>query len=106
MLAGDTPRAAGPYEGAVPFISDLLETESGVSAIGVAGYPDGHPMIDTGVLAEQLFAKRHLLASAGIRGWDTTQMCLDAEAVHAFTFNSDRETRAWHEAVISGHRPV
>ena len=185
VVAGDAPQAAGPYEGAVPFISDLLDTESGITAIGVAGYPDGHPMIDTGILAAHLFAKRDLLASAGIRGWVTSQMCLDpdttlswlttmrasgmdlplhlgipgiverkrllamgtrlgvgasmrflrknrsmvrvaarrydpielvaavsehadvldVEAVHAFTFNSVGDTRAWHEAITASLTP-
>lgn len=181
VIAGDAPGAAGPYESAIQLISDLLEADSGVTAVGVAGYPDGHPLIDPEVLTEQLLAKRDLLASAGVRGWVTTQMCLDAdatlawlttmrasgmdlpmhlgvpgivarkrllamgtrigvgtsmrflrknrsmvkiaarrydptvliaavaqraealdvEAVHAFTFNSVRETREWHEALAS-----
>ena len=186
VIAGDSPGAAGPYEGAIQLISDLLEADPGVAAIGVAGYPDGHPLIDAGILTEQLLAKRDLLASAGVRGWVTTQMCLDpdatltwlrtmraagmdlpmhlgvpgiierkrllamgtrlgvgasmrflrknrsmvriaarrydptelivavawhaevldVEAVHAFTFNSVRETREWHEALVSGHDVV
>jgi methylenetetrahydrofolate reductase (NADPH) len=81
VIAGDSPGAAGPYEGAIELIADLLEADPGVVAIGVAGYPDWHPLIDAGMLAEQLLAKRDLLASAGVRGWVTTQMCLDPDAI-------------------------
>ena len=79
VIAGDSPGAAGPYEGAIQLIADLLEADPGVAAIGVAGFPDGHPLIDAETLTEQLLAKRDLLASAGVGGWVTTQMCLDAE---------------------------
>jgi methylenetetrahydrofolate reductase (NADPH) len=81
VIAGDAPVAAGPYEGAVPFLRDLLDAEPCVERIGVAGYPEGHPSIPPAVAAEQLRIKRDLLAEAGVDGWVSTQMCFDTTAI-------------------------
>lgn len=81
VIAGDAPVAAGPYEGAAPFLRELLESDPGRIRIGVAGYPDGHPLITEQVAGVQLAAKQWLLADAGVPGWVSTQMCFDAEKV-------------------------
>ena len=80
MIAGDATEPAGPYEGALPFIRDLLDADPGVARVGFAGYPDGHAFIDAAELAEQLHAKQALLADAGVDGWISTQMCFDARS--------------------------
>ena len=61
VIAGDAPEPLGPYEGALPFIRDLLAADPGVERIGIAGYPDGHSMIENGVLDTQLHAKQAAL---------------------------------------------
>jgi methylenetetrahydrofolate reductase (NADPH) len=184
VIAGDAPEPAGPYEGALEFIRDLLEADPGVDRIGVTGYPDGHGLIERAVVSEHLHAKQALLREAGMGGWVSTQMCFDEttirswleaerangltlpirlgvpgvvdrtrlmkmgtrlgigasmrylaknrstvmhmmapggfdptdmvvafadladqlgiEALHSFTFNAVADTRAWHEAIMSG----
>lgn len=87
VIAGDAPEPAGPYEGALAFIRDLLDADPGVERIGISGYPDGRAMTEPSLVSEQLHAKQALLAEAGMGGWISTQMCLD-----------DATIRAWLEA--------
>jgi methylenetetrahydrofolate reductase (NADPH) len=84
VIAGDAPEPAGPYQGALPFIRDLLDADPGVERVGVTGYPDGHAMIDPSVVSEHLHAKQDLLAEAGVGGWVSTQMCFDETKIHAW----------------------
>ena len=81
VIAGDATEPHGPYEGALPFMRDLLEADPGVARIGYAGYPDGHAMIDAATITEQLHAKQALLADAGVGGWVSTQMCFDEDRI-------------------------
>jgi methylenetetrahydrofolate reductase (NADPH) len=82
VIAGDATEPSGPYQGALPFMRDLLEADPGVERIGFTGYPDGHAFIDSSELTEQLHAKHALLAEAGVGGWISTQMCFDEQRIH------------------------
>jgi methylenetetrahydrofolate reductase (NADPH) len=84
VVAGDAPDPLGPYEGALPFIRDLLAADPGVERVGVTGYPDGHSMIDDAELDAQLHAKQALLAEAGVHGWVSTQMCFDEDKIRVW----------------------
>ncbi len=84
IIAGDAPVPAGPYEGALPFIADFLAAGPGVERIGIAGYPDGHALIDEAVITEQIHAKQALLAEHGVSGWVSTQMCFDEPKIQSW----------------------
>jgi methylenetetrahydrofolate reductase (NADPH) len=79
LVAGDPPDPVGAYDGVVAFLLDFLETDHGLSRIGVTAYPDGHALIDQAVIHEALHAKQALLAEAGIPGYASTQMCFDID---------------------------
>ena len=79
VVAGDAEEPAGPYEGALSFLRDLFEHDSGVQRVGITSYPDGHPIIPTEVCDEQLLLKQELLAEAGVEGWASSQMCFDTD---------------------------
>lgn len=81
VIAGDAPDPHGPYEGALPFIRDLLDNDPGVHKVGIAGYPDGHALIAPEIVHEQLHAKQALLTEAGVDGWVSTQMCFDESTI-------------------------
>ena len=81
VIAGDATEPAGPYDGALAFMRDLLDADPGVARVGFAGYPDGHAFIDAAELVAQVYAKQSLLADAGIDGWISTQMCFDADRI-------------------------
>jgi methylenetetrahydrofolate reductase (NADPH) len=80
LVAGDAPEPVGEYDGVVAFLRDFLDTDHGLTRIGVTAYPDGHALIDTAVLHEALLAKQRLLAEAGIAGFASTQMCFDVDS--------------------------
>ncbi len=84
VIAGDAPDQLGPYEGALPFMRDFLAAGPGVRRLGVAGYPDGHPLIAHEVVDEQLQLKQAVLAEHGIDGWISTQMCFDEEKIRSW----------------------
>jgi methylenetetrahydrofolate reductase (NADPH) len=84
VIAGDAPKAAGPYADSLSFLHELLEHDTGLDRVGVAAYPDGHPFIDRAALHDALHAKQALFATAGIRGSATTQMCFDAARIRTW----------------------
>lgn len=84
VIAGDAPEPAGPYEGALPFMRDLLAAEPGVERVGFTGYPDGHSLIDQDEIDAQLHAKQALLTEAGVHGWISTQMCFDETKIRSW----------------------
>lgn len=84
VIAGDAPKAAGPYADSLSFLHELLEHDTGLARVGVAAYPDGHPFIDRAALHDALHAKQALFATAGIRGSATTQMCFDAARIRTW----------------------
>lgn len=84
VIAGDAPDPAGPYEGALPFMRDLLAADPGVERLGFTGYPDGHSLIDHDELDSQLQAKQALLAEAGVHGWVSTQMCFAEDKIRSW----------------------
>lgn len=81
VIAGDAPEPEGPYAGALDLLRELFDVGAELRQAGVAGYPDGHPLLDDGRLHQQLHAKQALLAEVGVPGWVSTQMCFDPQRV-------------------------
>jgi methylenetetrahydrofolate reductase (NADPH) len=78
LIGGDRDRAAGPFEHAIQLIeSGILET-SGISEIGIAGYPEGHPNISEDVLRVALREKLEAAERSGLKAHIVTQFCFDA----------------------------
>lgn len=84
FLIGGDAEEPGDYFDVIEFLSDFLDTDHGVTTIGVAAYPDGHALIDHDALHGALHAKQHLLAEAGLESYCTTQMCFDPNTISAW----------------------
>ncbi len=84
VIAGDAPEPVGDYDGALPFIRDFLAADPGVERVGVAGYPDGHALVDSEEISRQLHAKQAVLVDAGVGGWISTQMCFDDDVIRGW----------------------
>lgn len=76
VIAGDVADP-GAYAGATEFLRDLLRTDHGLTTVGLAAYPDGHPFLPIEQMHEALHAKQALLTDAGLHGYCSTQMCFD-----------------------------
>jgi methylenetetrahydrofolate reductase (NADPH) len=83
LIGGDATPPVGPWSGAVDLLPVISEHPRRPSRIGIAGYPEGHPLIDSATLARVLEQK------SSLADYVMTQLCFDAEAVVAWI----RETR-------------
>jgi methylenetetrahydrofolate reductase (NADPH) len=75
LIGGDISSPLGPYESAVDLLPVICEHPQRPGRIGIAGYPEGHPRIDSDSLAEALEQK------SGLADYITTQLCFDPEAL-------------------------
>src|ERR671914_1006885 len=83
LMGGDATPPHGPYSSAVELLPVICDHPLRPREIGIAGYPEGHPLIDSGTLADALEKK------SALAGYVTTQMCFDPEALVAWL----RDTR-------------
>lgn len=84
VIAGDRAEPAGPFRGALEAIDSGLITRSGITEIGISGYPDGHPRIADHELERVLAAKLEAAAQTGLNATIVTQFCLDATPIIAW----------------------
>jgi methylenetetrahydrofolate reductase (NADPH) len=81
FLVGGDSETPGNYFDAASFLRDLLDTDHGLTTIGVAAYPDSHPLISGRRLQSALHEKQMLLDDAGLGSYCSTQMCFDAAMI-------------------------
>jgi methylenetetrahydrofolate reductase (NADPH) len=81
VVAGDLPEPAGPFGDSLALIETGLLQRYGVSLVGVAGYPEGHPGISDSVLWQALERKHQHLERQGLECEITTQFGFDAAPV-------------------------
>lgn len=75
VIGGDRKQPAGPYDSALPVLQDIAQYSGGLMRAGIAGYPEGHPLVDSVDLLDTLLAKQHLAS------YIVTQMCFSAPAI-------------------------
>jgi methylenetetrahydrofolate reductase (NADPH) len=78
LIGGDRPRSAGPYEHALDVIESGVLEANGVTEIGIAAYPEGHPNISEDILRASLRDKLEAAERAGLKTHIVTQFCFDA----------------------------
>jgi len=81
FVVGGDSESHGAYSDAIEFLRDLLDTEHGLTTIGVPAYPDSHQLISDSRLQEALRVKQQLLGEAGVAGYCSTQMCFDPTTI-------------------------
>jgi methylenetetrahydrofolate reductase (NADPH) len=81
IVAGDHAQPHGPYGTAIDVIESGALAEHGMTEIGVAGYPDGHPRIPDYELARFLAAKVEAAEATGLPAHIVTQFGFDAQAI-------------------------
>ncbi|WP_457580858.1 methylenetetrahydrofolate reductase [Ensifer canadensis] len=80
LVGGDPSSPAGPYRDSLDLIAGGIIADYGISKVGIAGYPEGHPKIDRARLWEALAEKLELLKARGCCVEITTQFGFDADA--------------------------
>jgi methylenetetrahydrofolate reductase (NADPH) len=85
VIGGDRKEPAGVYDSALPVLEDIAQYSDGMMRVGVAGYPEGHPLVSPVDLLDGLLAKQHLATHV------VTQMCFSAETIHDFAALLRRE---------------
>jgi methylenetetrahydrofolate reductase (NADPH) len=78
VIGGDAPRPLGPYASAGELLDVLGAHRLRPRRIGIGGYPEGHPLIDTAVLNAVLEEK------AEQADYVVTQLCFDERALLAW----------------------
>ncbi|MDH5620700.1 MAG: methylenetetrahydrofolate reductase [Gammaproteobacteria bacterium] len=85
---GDSATPAGKYIKALDLLRDIAEFDHRFDDIGVAGHPEGHPIVSSEVMIKELSKKQ------AYSNYVVTQMCFDAAII-------GRWIRAIREAGIS-----
>jgi methylenetetrahydrofolate reductase (NADPH) len=78
LVGGDADRPLGAYSSAVELLPVVAEHPQRPQRIGIAGYPEGHPLISDETLDEGLLEKSRRA------DYVTTQMCFDPEALRSW----------------------
>lgn len=67
VIAGDRAAAAGPYDDALSLITRGGLREAGIEEVGIAGHPEGHPVIPQQALDRAMADKIAAARDAGLR---------------------------------------
>ncbi len=81
VIGGDLTEPRGPYASALDVITSGAPAKHGIRRIGIAGYPDGHPSIDTTVLNQALADKLAACRAAAIEPYIVSQFSFQAESI-------------------------
>jgi methylenetetrahydrofolate reductase (NADPH) len=73
IIGGDSRDVAGPYPDAEAVLRDGLLSEHGITEVGFAGYPGGHPWLSTEQVRRALLGKLGLAAQLGLGSHIVTQ---------------------------------
>jgi methylenetetrahydrofolate reductase (NADPH) len=84
VVGGDAPEPQGPYASAADLLAELSGIDHGLTEIGVACYPEGHPSIPDDVLLRALLDKQPLAT------YMCSQLCFDGDILLGWL----RSTRA------------
>jgi methylenetetrahydrofolate reductase (NADPH) len=74
VIGGDADEP-GAFPDALSLLRAMSDTGARFEEVGIAAYPEGHPIIPTPILLEALAAKQPFATSM------TTQLCFDPEAI-------------------------
>jgi len=75
VVGGDVTAPAGRYDSAGTLLADMAQMDNRPKRIGIAAYPEGHPLIKTGVLMQALQEKQTYA------DYMVTQICFDSAII-------------------------
>ena len=75
VVGGDPPAPAGPFDSALSLLRALADRGHRFARIGIAGYPERHPLVDDEALLEALLAKQSFAS------YLVTQICYEPAVI-------------------------
>jgi len=81
LIGGDIDRPAGPLTSALDVIESGVLTKYGITAVGLAGYPEPHPRIGPDELEAALVTKSAAAQAQGLDVHIVTQFSFDHEPI-------------------------
>jgi methylenetetrahydrofolate reductase (NADPH) len=81
IISGDRPDSAGAFTASLEVIESGILQQHGISDIGIAGHPDGHPVVADEVMQRALLAKLNAAEQSGLQADIVTQFGFDALAM-------------------------
>jgi len=75
IIGGDITEPVGTYDSSSTLIADMVEMGNRPRRIGVAAYPEGHPLINREALMQALKAKQPFV------NYMVTQICFDPQVI-------------------------
>ena len=75
IIGGDITEPVGTYDSSSTLIADMVEMGNRPRRIGVAAYPEGHPLINREALMQALKAKQPFV------NYMVTQICFDPQII-------------------------
>ena len=81
LIAGDQAEPDGPFTDVANALRKSDLRRSGIDAVAVAAYPDGHPHVSTETLDQALAEKLALLEEQGLKKQIVSQFGFDSRAI-------------------------
>lgn len=81
LVAGDRKRPVGEFRDTLDILDSGALVEHGLTRVGIAGYPEGHPVVDPAALAHSLSRKLEYAAATGTKMWMVSQFAFDPRIV-------------------------
>jgi methylenetetrahydrofolate reductase (NADPH) len=107
LIAGDSPRAAGPYASVADVLESGALTRCGLRRISFAGHPEGHPQVALTDIRRAEREKAALASAAGFEATFLTQFFFEAAPFLAWCRDLRAHgVRARIVASLSGPAPI
>ena len=87
LIAGDRLRSQGPFSSSIEVLKTGVLEGEGISQVGIAGYPEGHPLIDDAEIEHALIEKLNGIRQRDMKPWIVSQFCFDAAAIATWLSN-------------------
>lgn len=84
LVAGDPPDPRGPFEDVLSMLKTGVFEANGIEVVGIAGHPEGHPVMDGSRLEYFMDRKLASIADRGMNGLIVTQFGFDPAAFTAW----------------------
>jgi len=94
LIGGDVPSPLGPYAQAAELLAEEFLGQCGLSQVGLAGYPEGHPRIASAALNAALERKLELAAQRGLAAHIVTQFSFAPNRIVEFCADLARRAPA------------